>query len=171
VIAPDTDGVTRAGWYLAAAYDSPGRSSAVGAFSQRCDSSDYARLTTVVTASTCSAEPLVKPSRQLGYRSCQPSWRLALAFEAPRRLRCGRATRRGRAYISELGHSRDGRQPLNYAIYHDCYQCTGEGWKFTERAYRVRYEDTTPLAGSPPRRAGLPTGPSAGNTPAAEGQR
>jgi ketosteroid isomerase-like protein len=80
-------------------------------------------------------------------------------------------TASGRAYMSELGRTRDGRQGLNYAIYHDRYQRTGDGWKFTERVYEVRYEDTTPLAGSPPRRAGLPTGPTAGNTPAAEGQR
>ena len=38
----------------------------------------------------------------------------------------------------------------NYAIYHDRYQRTGEGWKFTERVYEVRYHDATPLAGSPP---------------------
>jgi hypothetical protein len=31
----------------------------------------------------------------------------------------------------------------------------GDGWKFTERAYEVRYRDTTPLTGSP---AGAPGG-------------
>jgi hypothetical protein len=31
-----------------------------------------------------SPRPWIKPSRQLGYRSCQPSSRLAFAFEAPR---------------------------------------------------------------------------------------
>ncbi len=59
-------------------------------------------------------------------------------------------TASGRAYMSELGRTRDGRQGLNYAIYHDRYQRTGDGWKFSERVYEVRYEDTTPLAGSPP---------------------
>jgi hypothetical protein len=29
--------------------------------------------------------------------------------------------------------ARDSRPELNYAIYHDRYQRTGEGWKFTER--------------------------------------
>jgi hypothetical protein len=43
--------------------------------------------------------------------------------------------------------------------------------EFTERVYEVRYEDTTPLAGSPPRPAGAPTDPPAGNTAAAEGRR
>lgn len=59
-------------------------------------------------------------------------------------------TASGRAYIHELGRARDGRSGLNYAIYHDRYRRTGDGWKFTERVYEVRYEDTTPLAGSPP---------------------
>lgn len=56
----------------------------------------------------------------------------------------------GRAYISELGRTRDGRQGQNYAIYHDRYQRTVDGWKFTERVYEIRYEDTTPLRGRPP---------------------
>ena len=60
----------------------------------------------------------------------------------------------GRAYISELGRFRDGRSELNYAVYHDRYQRTGDGWKFTERVYEVRYLDTTPLAGSAPHAAG-----------------
>jgi ketosteroid isomerase-like protein len=63
-------------------------------------------------------------------------------------------TASGRAYMSELGRARDGRSMLNYAIYHDRYQRTPDGWKFTERVYEVRYEDTTPLAGSMPRAAG-----------------
>src|SRR6266511_3851605 len=73
-------------------------------------------------------------------------------------------TASGRAYMSELGRTRDGRQGLNYAIYHDRYQRTGDRWKFSERVYEVRYEDTTPLAGSPPRPAVAPADP-----PAAEG--
>jgi hypothetical protein len=52
--------------------------------------------------------------------------------------------------MSEIGRTRDGRSELNYAIYHDRYQRTPDGWKFTERVYEVRYHDTSPLAGSPP---------------------
>jgi ketosteroid isomerase-like protein len=58
-------------------------------------------------------------------------------------------TATGRAYMHELGRSRDGRSELNYAIYHDRYRRTDEGWKFAERVYEVRYHDTSPLAGSP----------------------
>jgi ketosteroid isomerase-like protein len=59
-------------------------------------------------------------------------------------------TASGRAYMSELIRLRDGSSHLNYAIYHDRYQRTSDGWKFTERAYEIRYLDTSPLAGSPP---------------------
>ena len=56
----------------------------------------------------------------------------------------------GRAYISEVIRLRDGRSEINYAIYHDRYRRTADGWRFTERTYEVRYVDHTPLAGSAP---------------------
>ena len=59
-------------------------------------------------------------------------------------------TATGRAYMSEIGRLLDGTAELNYAIYHDRYQRTADGWKFTERVYEVRYHDTSPLTGSPP---------------------
>jgi ketosteroid isomerase-like protein len=76
-------------------------------------------------------------------------------------------TASGRAYIHELIGFRDGRSELNYAIYHDRYQRTPDGWKFTERVYEIRYLDHSPLSGSAPRPAGPPAGPPAGNTPTA----
>jgi ketosteroid isomerase-like protein len=59
-------------------------------------------------------------------------------------------TAAGRAYISELMRMRDGSSHVNYAIYHDRYRRTADGWRFTERVYEVRYVDTTPLAGGAP---------------------
>ena len=59
-------------------------------------------------------------------------------------------TATGRAYLSELIHLRDGSSHLNYFVYHDRYQRTGDGWKFTERVAEFRYLDTSPLAGSAP---------------------
>ena len=59
-------------------------------------------------------------------------------------------TATGRAYLSELIHVRGGGSHLNYFVYHDRYQRTPGGWKFTERVAEFRYLDTTPLAGSPP---------------------
>jgi ketosteroid isomerase-like protein len=78
-------------------------------------------------------------------------------------------TASGRAYMQELGRGRDGSTGLVFAIYHDRYQRTGEGWKFTERRFEVRYLDTTPLAGSPPGAGG--STPPAADTPPAEGSR
>ena len=37
-----------------------------------------------------------------------------------------------------------------FTIYHDRYQRTPDGWKFTERVYEVRYHDTSALTGAPP---------------------
>jgi len=59
-------------------------------------------------------------------------------------------TATGRAYLSELARSRDGGSQLNYFVYHDRYQRTGDGWKFAERVAEFRYLDTTPLAGEAP---------------------
>jgi ketosteroid isomerase-like protein len=59
-------------------------------------------------------------------------------------------TASGRAYLQELIRLKDGRSNVNFAIYHDRYQRTADGWKFTERVYEVRYVDTTALAGSAP---------------------
>jgi ketosteroid isomerase-like protein len=72
-------------------------------------------------------------------------------------------TASGRAYIQELARTLDGRSGLNYAIYHDRYQRTPDGWKFTERVYEVKYQDTTPLAGSAPNSAATAADPRAGN--------
>jgi len=62
-------------------------------------------------------------------------------------------TASGRTYICEPGRFRDSSSELNYAVCHDRYRRTPDGWKFTERVYQVRYLDTTTPAGSPPRGA------------------
>jgi ketosteroid isomerase-like protein len=63
-------------------------------------------------------------------------------------------TASGRAYMQELIRLRDGRSEQNFAIYHDRYQRTPDGWKFSERVYEVRYHDQSPLTGSAPGRVG-----------------
>ncbi len=72
----------------------------------------------------------------------------------PGTIRLDGDTASGRAYLCELIHLHDGSSHLNYAIYHDRYQRTRDGWKFTERVYEIRYLDTTPLTGSVPHSAG-----------------
>jgi len=59
-------------------------------------------------------------------------------------------TASGRAYLQELIRLRDGSSHLNYAIYHDRYRRTADGWRFAERVYEVRYRDDAPLTGTAP---------------------
>ena len=84
----------------------------------------------------------------------QGLWHYFVQTIHPGMIRLDGDTASGRAYISELVHLRDGNSHLNYAVYHDRYQRTPDGWKFTERVYEVIYLDTTPLAGSAPHAAG-----------------
>jgi ketosteroid isomerase-like protein len=72
----------------------------------------------------------------------------------PGTIRLDGDTADGRAYLQELIRLQDGRSEINYAIYHDRYQRTPDGWKFTERVYEIRYLDHSPLAGSAPRATG-----------------
>jgi ketosteroid isomerase-like protein len=58
-------------------------------------------------------------------------------------------TATGRTFIQEFGRYQ-GNSFLNYAVYHDRYRRTPDGWKFAERRYEIRYLDTTPLTGAPP---------------------
>jgi ketosteroid isomerase-like protein len=65
-------------------------------------------------------------------------------------IRLAGDTASGRAYMQELIRLRDGGSHQNHAIYHDRYRRTGDGWRFTERVYEIRYLDESPLAGSAP---------------------
>ncbi len=106
-----------------------------------------------------------------GGERLQGQWDFFVQTTHPGTIQLDGASASGRAYMQELARARDGRSELNYAIYHDRYQRTPDGWKFTERVYEVRYHDTSPLAGSAPRPADPPADPPAGNKPAAEGTR
>jgi uncharacterized protein (TIGR02246 family) len=80
----------------------------------------------------------------------RPTWEYFVQTVHPGTIELAGDTAAGRSYVCEFGRFRDGRSHLNYAIYHDRYQRTSDGWKFAERRYEVRYVDSTPLAGSPP---------------------
>ena len=99
-------------------------------------------------------ELLSREEIRAGIERLQGLWDYFVQTTHPGTIQLDGDTASGRAYIAELGRFRDGRSELNYAVYHDRYQRTGDGWKFTERVYEVRYLDTTPLAGSAPHAAG-----------------
>ncbi|MFJ4848728.1 MULTISPECIES: nuclear transport factor 2 family protein [unclassified Streptomyces] len=88
-----------------------------------------------------------------GGERLQSQWDFFVQTTHPGTIRLDGDTATGRASIQELARTLDGRQGLNYAIYHDRYERTAEGWRFAERVYEIRYLDTSPLAGTAPRAA------------------
>jgi ketosteroid isomerase-like protein len=94
------------------------------------------------------AEMVGREQIRAGGERLQAEWDFFVQTTQPGAIQLDGDTATGRAYMHELARTRDGRQELNYAIYHDRHQRTPDGWKFTERVYEVRYLDTTPVAGS-----------------------
>ncbi|MEU2230157.1 LUD domain-containing protein [Streptomyces vietnamensis] len=86
-----------------------------------------------------------------GGEKLQAQWDFFVQNTHPGTIRIDGDTATGRAYMHELARTLDGRQGQNFAVYHDRYRRTEEGWRFAERVYEVRYLDTSPLAGGAPR--------------------
>ncbi|MEU4486126.1 nuclear transport factor 2 family protein [Streptomyces purpurascens] len=101
-----------------------------------------------------------------GGERLQSQWDFFVQTTHPGTIVLDGDTATGRAYIQELARTLDGRQGLNYAVYHDRYQRTVEGWRFAERVYEVRYLDTSPLAGTAPRAGTGPAEATAAPAPA-----
>jgi len=131
-----------------------------GEFTDAVMMGDYDRVASLFTQDGAvripdiNAEAVSREEIRAGIERLQGLWDYFVQTTHPGTIQLEGNTASGRAYISELGRFRDGRSELNYAVYHDRYQRTGDGWKFTERVYEVRYLDTTPLAGSAPHAAG-----------------
>jgi Ketosteroid isomerase homolog len=131
-----------------------------GEFTDAVMMGDYDRVASLFTQDGAvqipdiNAEAAGREEIRAGIEQLQGLWDYFVQTTHPGTIQLDGDTASGRAYIAELGRFRDGRSELNYAVYHDRYQRTGDGWKFTERVYEVRYLDTTPLAGSAPHAAG-----------------
>ena len=108
----------------------------------------------VVRIPHIGAEAAGREQLRAGGERLQGLWDYFVQTTHPGTIRLDGDTAAGRAYISEHMHGHDGRSELNYAVYHDRYRRTPDGWKFTERVYEVRYLDRSPLAGSAPPAAG-----------------
>ncbi|MFH9349410.1 nuclear transport factor 2 family protein [Kitasatospora sp. NPDC017646] len=97
---------------------------------------------------------LVGPEQiHAGRAKLQEQWDFFVQNTHPGAIRIDGDTATGRAHMHEVVRLLDGREGLNYAIYHDRYRRTADGWRFAERVYEVRYVDTSPLGGSAPRGA------------------
>lgn len=78
-------------------------------------------------------------------------WEYFVQAAHPGTIQVDGDTATGRAYVLSFGKLRDGGSHLNYSVYHDRFQRTADGWRFSERSDEVKYLDTTPLTGAPPR--------------------
>ena len=131
-----------------------------GEFTDALMMRDYDRLASLFTQDGAvriphiNEEAVTREEIRAGVERLQGLWNYFVQTAHPGTIQLEGDTASGRAYISELMHGRDGRSQLNYAVYHDRYQRTPDGWKFAERVYEVRYLDTTPLPGSAPNAAG-----------------
>ena len=105
----------------------------------------------VVRIPHINAELAGREQLRAGGERLQGLWEYFVQTTHPGTIQLDGDTASGRAYISELMRFSDGTSELNYAIYHDRYRRTSDGWKFTERIYEVRYLDHSPLAGSAPK--------------------
>jgi len=127
-----------------------------GEFTDAAMMRDRARLASLFTPDGALRMPnipveLVGPAEiRAGGERLQAQWDFFVQTTHPGTIQLDGDTATGRAYIQELARTLDGRQGINFAIYHDRYRRTADGWKFAERVYEVRYLDTTPLAGSAP---------------------
>ncbi|MFJ6569375.1 LUD domain-containing protein [Streptomyces sp. NPDC091292] len=85
-----------------------------------------------------------------GAERLQSRWDFFVQNSHPGTIRIEGDTATGRTYMQEIARTLDGIEGMNFAIYHDTYRRTAEGWRFAERVYEIRYIDTTPLGGSAP---------------------
>ena len=131
-----------------------------GEFTDAAMMRDYARLASLFTPDGAlrmpeiPAELVGREQIRAGGERLQAQWEFFVQTTHPGTIQLDGDTATGRAYIQELARTRDGRQGLNYAIYHDRYQRTGDGWKFTERVYEVRYLDHQSAGGLSAARSG-----------------
>jgi ketosteroid isomerase-like protein len=126
-----------------------------GEFTDAVMMRDYDRLASLFTEDGAvriphvDAEATSRAEIRAGIERMQGLWDYFVQNTHPGTIRIDGDTAVGRAYVSELMDGRPGSH-VNYAVYHDRYRRTVDGWRFTERVYELRYVDTTPLAGSAP---------------------
>ncbi|MFE4963069.1 LUD domain-containing protein [Streptomyces sp. NPDC056660] len=127
-----------------------------GEFTDAAMMRDRARLAALFTPDGVLRMPNIpvefvgREEIRTGGERLQAQWDFFVQNSHPGTIRLDGDKATGRTYMQEIARVLDGRSGLNFAVYHDSYQRTPEGWKFAERVYEVRYVDTTPLRGSAP---------------------
>ena len=117
---------------------------------------DYDRFASVFTPDGAWRMPHIdvefvgREQIRAGIERLQGLWDYFVQTVHPGAVHLDGDTATGRTYVEEFGRFRDGSSNHNYALYHDRYQRTADGWKFADRVYEIRYVDSTPLTGSAP---------------------
>ncbi|GHO45849.1 nuclear transport factor 2 family protein [Ktedonospora formicarum] len=130
-----------------------------GEFTDAAMMYDYGRLASLFTEDgvyripDANVEQIGREQIRSGSEWLKSQWVYFVQTTHPGMIQLLGDTAVGRAYLSELICLRNGNSYLNYAVFHDRYRRTEDGWKFSERVFEVRYLDTTPLAGSAPQAA------------------
>ncbi|WP_405066335.1 nuclear transport factor 2 family protein [Kribbella sp. NBC_01510] len=126
-----------------------------GEFSDAAMMGDYDRFASLFTHDAVYRIPdagIAQTGRdeiRAGTERLADAWEYFVQTTHPGAIKLDGDTASGRAYVSEIGRLHDGTSIYNYALFHDQYRRTPDGWKFSERVFEVRYFDTTPLPGSP----------------------
>jgi ketosteroid isomerase-like protein len=126
----------------------------VGEFNDAGMMRDYDRFASLFTEDGAwrmphiPAEFVDQDEVRAGVERLQNHWQYFVQNTHPGTIELDGDSAVGRSYIFELMHGQEGDSQLHYAVYHDRYRRTGDGWKLAERTYELRYLDTTPLAGS-----------------------
>lgn len=117
---------------------------------------DYDRLASlftedgVVRIPAPGADAIGRAAIRAGVERMQGMWEFFVQATHPGTVELDGDVASGRAYLSEFGRLLDGTGHRNVGVYHDRYRRTPGGWKFTERAYRIRYQDSAGVTGSVP---------------------
>ena len=128
-----------------------------GEFTDAVMMRDYDRLASLFTPAGVvrmphiNAEATSREEIRAGIERMQKLWDYFVQNAHPGTIQLDGDTRTA-AHTSQSSCTGTRGSHLNYAVYHDRYERTPDGWKFAERVYEVRYFDTTPLAGSAPSR-------------------
>lgn len=127
-----------------------------GEFTDAGMMADYDRLASLFTQDgvwKIPGVPVEFTSRddiRAGVERLRGFWEFFVQTVHPGKVELDGDTAVGRSYVAEFGRLKDGSSHSNYAIYHDRYRRTQDGWRFAERVYEVRYLDSTPLPGTAP---------------------
>jgi ketosteroid isomerase-like protein len=126
-----------------------------GEYTDAATMRDYDRFASLFTKDAVMRIPGVaeftsQAEIRTGIERLQGFWDYFIQNTHPGVIQLNGDTAVGRTYIAEFGRLLDGTSHMNYSVYHDRYQRTPDGWKFSERVYELKYVDSTPLTGSSP---------------------